>query len=94
MHWAISPLASLIPAIFSTSLASRSVVSAVKKVNDKLIEAYELMFAENNPAGVKAFLAEFGIIENITRLPVVPLSDGLHEKVRTYLQNELKLAVH
>ena len=67
---------------------------AAKKVNDRLIDAYDLMFAENNPAGVKAFLAELGVIENITRLPVTPLSEALHDKVRLYLQKVLKVAVH
>jgi 4-hydroxy-tetrahydrodipicolinate synthase len=52
------------------------------------------MFAENNPAGVKAFLSELGLIENVTRLPVVPLSEDLHNKVKVYLETELKLAVH
>lgn len=59
--------------------------AGAKKLNDPLIEAYDLMFAENNPAGVKAFMAEQGLLENHLRLPMVPLSVGLHEKVRAYL---------
>ncbi|MEJ7677909.1 MAG: dihydrodipicolinate synthase family protein [Segetibacter sp.] len=35
----------------------------------KLLEGFDLLFEENNPAGVKAFLAEMGIIENHLRLP-------------------------
>lgn len=66
---------------------------AAKKINDKLIGAYELMFAENNPAGIKAFLSELGLIKNVTRLPVVPLSEELHDKVKSYLQKELKNGV-
>lgn len=58
-----------------------------KKLNDPLIEAYNLLFAENNPAGVKAFLAEMGLIENVLRLPVVPLSDEVYKKVKAWLQN-------
>lgn len=57
-----------------------------KKLNDYLIEAYELLFAENNPAGAKAFLYEMDIMQNTVRLPVVPLSDGLHEKVKLFLK--------
>ncbi len=56
-----------------------------KMLNDQLMSAYDLMFAENNPAGVKAFLSEMGIIKNHVRLPVVPLSGELHQKVKTYL---------
>ena len=96
MEGIISVAANALPKDFSTMIryCLKGDYEAAKKVNDKLIEAYELMFAENNPAGVKAFLAELGIIENITRLPVVPLSEGLHDKVKTYLQKELKLALH
>jgi 4-hydroxy-tetrahydrodipicolinate synthase len=59
--------------------------SAAKKINDRLITGYDLLFAENNPAGVKAFLSELKVIDNYLRLPVVPLSAGLHAKVREYL---------
>lgn len=96
MEGIISVAANALPKDFSTMIryCLKGDFEAAKKVNDKLIEAYELMFAENNPSGVKAFLAELGVIENVTRLPVVPLSEALHDKVRTYLQQELKLAVH
>lgn len=57
-----------------------------KKLNDYLIKAYELLFSENNPAGAKAFLYEMDIMQNTVRLPVVPLSDGLHEQVKLFLK--------
>jgi 4-hydroxy-tetrahydrodipicolinate synthase len=96
MEGIISVAANALPKDFSTliRLCLKGEYKAAKKLNDKLIEAYELMFAENNPAGVKAFLSELSIIENVTRLPVVPLSEELHNKIRTYLQKELKLALH
>lgn len=59
--------------------------TSARVINERLIEAYDLMFAENNPAGVKAFMAEMGLLENNLRLPMVPLSDGLHQKVKRYL---------
>lgn len=55
-------------------------------LNNPLIEAYNLLFAENNPAGVKAFLYELGLIKNVLRLPVVPLSSDVHQKVKAYLK--------
>lgn len=55
------------------------------KINDQLMGAYTLMFAENNPAGAKAFLHETGMMENEMRLPVVPLSGQLHRQVKDYL---------
>ena len=56
-----------------------------KTLNDRLIAGYELMFAENNPAGVKAAMAEQGLIGNYLRLPLVPLSKGLHTKMKEYV---------
>jgi 4-hydroxy-tetrahydrodipicolinate synthase len=96
MEGIISVAANALPKDFSTMIrfCLKGDFKAAKKLNDKLIEAYELMFAENNPAGVKAFLSELGIIENVTRLPVVPLSEGLHDKVKAYFKKDLKLAVH
>jgi 4-hydroxy-tetrahydrodipicolinate synthase len=58
---------------------------AAKKINDTLVEAYNLLFTENNPAGVKAFLYELGLIENVLRLPMVPLSKGVHQQIKSYL---------
>ena len=96
MEGIISVAANALPGAFSAMIQSclEGDFGAAKKANDKLIEAYELMFAENNPAGVKAFLSDLGVIENITRLPVVPLSDELHDRVRSYLEKEIKFAVH
>ena len=59
-----------------------------KKLNDPLLEVYNLLFTENNPAGVKAFLTELGFIENVLRLPVAPLSDPIYQKVKAYLNKE------
>lgn len=87
MQGVISVAANAFPAEFSdmVRLCLKQDFAVAKPINDKLIEAYDLMFAENNPAGVKAFMAEKGWISNTVRLPVVPLSDGLHAKVKSYL---------
>lgn len=60
--------------------------AAARKIHYKLLEAYDLLFVENNPAGVKGFLYEQGLIENVLRLPVVPLSKGVQEKVKDFLK--------
>jgi len=59
--------------------------TTARVLNNKLLMAYELLFAENNPAGVKAVLSEMGIIENYLRLPLVPLSAGVHKQIQEYL---------
>ena len=87
MDGVISVAANAFPAEFSQMIQhciAQNFVAA-KCINDQLSEAYTLMFEENNPAGIKAFLTEMGIMENVLRLPLVPLSQSLHEKVKKYL---------
>lgn len=60
--------------------------AAARKLHYKMLEGFDLMFAENNPAGIKAFLHYGKIVENTFRLPIVPVSDGLYEKIETYLK--------
>lgn len=88
MQGVISVAANAFPKEFSDMV--RSSLSCdfkkAKSINDKLIKAYEIMFAENNPAGLKAFLAEMGLIKNILRLPLVPLSKKLMDGVKDYLK--------
>lgn len=51
----------------------------------KMLEGFDHMFAENNPAGIKAFMAIAGIIENNFRMPVLPVSDELYKNIQTYM---------
>jgi 4-hydroxy-tetrahydrodipicolinate synthase len=87
MDGVISVAANSFPKTFSQMVNACLANDFVKarELNDGLIDAYHLMFTENNPAGVKAFLYEMGIMENETRLPVVPLSGELHKKVKLFL---------
>lgn len=87
MEGVISVAANCLPKQFTEMirLSLKHDFTAAKKLNDQLLEAYDLLFAENNPAGVKAFLAEMGLIENYLRLPLVPLSTGLQQAVQAYL---------
>lgn len=89
MDGVISVAANAYPKQFSDMirLCLKGDFAAAKKLNDPLLEAYDLMFAENNPAGVKAFLSVMGIVQNNFRLPVVPVSSGLMEKIKGYVNN-------
>jgi 4-hydroxy-tetrahydrodipicolinate synthase len=88
MHGVISVAANAYPVEFGkmVQLCLANNFSAAKKINDSLIKAYDLMFEENNPAGVKAFLFEMGLIANELRLPLVPLSASVHEHIQHYLK--------
>lgn len=45
----------------------------------------KLLFKEGNPAGIKAVLAQKGIIQNYLRLPLVPASKELQEEIKKEL---------
>lgn len=55
------------------------------KIQLHLLECVESLFCEGNPVGVKAALALKGILRNELRLPLVPCSDGLCEKLETLI---------
>jgi len=88
MDGVISVVANCFPKDFSEliRLALSQNFYEADKLQYKLLEGIDLLFAENNPAGVKCFLAEMGMIENILRLPLVPLSALLHKKVKEFIQ--------
>jgi 4-hydroxy-tetrahydrodipicolinate synthase len=87
MDGVISVAANCFPYDFSgmVRLCLKGDYASARPLHYKCLEGNDLLFAENNPAGVKAFLFELGIIENVLRLPLVALSNGVHQKVKTYL---------
>ena len=54
-------------------------------IQNRYAEMIRLLFAEGNPVGIKAVLAQKGIIENHLRLPLVPASSELEEKIKKEL---------
>ena len=83
----ISVVANCFPKDFSEMmrLALKNEFEKAQQLHYKLLPAYDLLFVENNPAGVKAFLSELKLIENELRLPLVPLSAPFHQKVKDFL---------
>jgi 4-hydroxy-tetrahydrodipicolinate synthase len=87
MRGVISVAANCFPKEFSTMVnaALNDDYTTARGWNNKLLQGYDLLFAENNPAGVKAVLAELGIIQNHLRLPLVPLSQSIANQMKEYL---------
>jgi 4-hydroxy-tetrahydrodipicolinate synthase len=88
MDGVISVAANCFPGDFSTlirhSLAAD--FQQARPLQSKLLEGLDLLFAENNPAGVKAFLAEYKVIRNVLRLPLVPLSEPWMNQVKAFIK--------
>jgi 4-hydroxy-tetrahydrodipicolinate synthase len=87
MDGVISVAANCVPKEFSEMVraALEGNLVAARLIQYQLLECFDLLFAENNPAGLKAFLTDLGIIRNNLRLPLVPLSEALHKRVKNYL---------
>lgn len=80
----ISVIAQAYPKEFSTmvQLALDRKVDEAYHIHNKMVEITRLIFAEGNPCGIKTILAEMGIIKNYLRLPLIPASSGLQEKIK------------
>jgi len=72
-----------------TYLVNAALVNKFDKARDihyKLLEGIRLLFAEGNPAGVKAVLHNMDICENNLRLPLVPVSASLSVKIQDFIK--------
>lgn len=61
-----------------------------RTLHERLLPLMNGNFLESNPIPVKAALAMMGMIEEVYRLPLVPISEKNREKLKTMLR-ELKL---
>ena len=55
-------------------------------LQNRYAEMIRLLFAEGNPVGIKAVLAQKGLIANSLRLPLVPASKELENQIAAILQ--------
>jgi 4-hydroxy-tetrahydrodipicolinate synthase len=83
----ISVAANSFPKDFSDMIRSclKNDFEKAQKLHYKLLPGYDLLFIENNPAGVKAFMSELNLVENVLRLPLVPLNSVNQQKVKDFL---------
>lgn len=54
---------------------------AASQLDHNLRELYRLLFADGNPAGIKALLHLMGYIDNVLRLPLMPMRMSLIDKM-------------
>jgi 4-hydroxy-tetrahydrodipicolinate synthase len=66
-----------------------------RKLNRQLTPVFKALFIESNPIPVKAALAMIGMIEEVYRLPLVPMSPGNRDRLEQVLTESgvLKRAV-
>ncbi len=59
---------------------------AARSLQYRLFDIINMLFAEGNPGGVKCALKELGICEEHMRLPLVPVSDALRQKLTEHVK--------
>ncbi|MDX1543210.1 MAG: 4-hydroxy-tetrahydrodipicolinate synthase [Christiangramia sp.] len=60
-------------------------VKEAYELHYRIAPSIELIFAEGNPAGIKALLAKKGMIKNVLRLPLVEATDALQSRINAFV---------
>lgn len=84
----ISVVGQAFPKIF-TEMVRQSLKGDFEKARElhyKLNDITDMLFAEGNPGGVKYALETLGVCESHLRLPLVGISDGLRNKMKSAIE--------
>lgn len=84
----ISVAANAFPSKFAhvIGLARQGMFDRAEEAYAPMREAVRALFEQGNPTGVKAALAVMGRIENVLRLPLVPATEQLMEKLEKLIK--------
>ncbi len=85
----ISVIGQGLPKDFSemVRLGLQGKASEAYKLHYKIAPLIDLIFAEGNPAGIKAVLLKKGMISNNLRLPLVEASEILQDRINSFMDN-------
>ena len=88
----ISVIGNALPKQFSKMirLQMRGEYDPARKIHHSFTDLFSLLFVDGNPAGVKAMLSEMGFIQNVLRLPLVPMRIKNMQRMAEILK-ELKI---
>ena len=88
----ISVIGNALPKEFSKMirLQMKGEYDPARIIHHRFIDLFSLLFVDGNPAGVKAMLHEMGFIENVLRLPLVPMRIKNMQRMAEILK-ELKI---
>ena len=87
-HGVISTISNEVPQEFSAMVhaALDGRLGDARILHYRLLELMEMNFIESNPIPVKSAMAMMGLLEEVYRLPMVPIDPGNKEKLRAVLQ--------
>lgn len=89
----ISVIGNAAPNVWSrlTHLALDGKVMEAKEMYAGLDALEKMLFAEGNPAGIKALIGVMGLCEGVLRLPLVGVSEGLRERMLEFVDTHPNL---
>ena len=89
----ISVIGNAAPNVWSrlTHLALDGKVVEAKEMYAGLDALEKMLFAEGNPAGIKALMGVMGLCEGVLRLPLVGVSEGLRERMLEFVDTHPNL---
>ncbi len=84
----ISVAANVVPAELAKmcTLALEGNYAQAREIHYRLMPLFKALFYETNPMPVKAALARMGMIKNVLRLPLVPMSEPQFKRLEQVLQ--------
>ena len=85
----ISVIGQAFPQAFSNMirLALKGQAKESYSIHYKLMDIIDYIFQENNPAGIKAVFQALNLCQDTVRLPLVPASSQLKEKIKTFVKH-------
>ena len=85
----ISVIGQAFPEAFSEMirLGLKGDAKAAYKLHYKLMDVIGYIFEENNPAGIKSVFEALNLCQDTVRLPLVPASKQLKQKIETFVNN-------
>ena len=90
----ISVVANALPEKFTSmvKVALQGDFSSAKKIHNELLPITKMFFEEGNPGGVKVALENRGIMSQDLRLPLVPVSTNLANRINNEMKSLLTFA--
>lgn len=85
----ISVLSNYAPKMFTQCInfALNGQYKEAMKIHYELFEFMKVNFIESNPIPVKAFMSELGLIQNVLRMPLLPISDKNKKLIQELVKN-------
>ncbi|MDX1939388.1 MAG: 4-hydroxy-tetrahydrodipicolinate synthase [Saprospiraceae bacterium] len=83
----ISVIANVLPALFSDMVraALNDDYDTARRLNLELLDVHPWLYADGNPAGIKAAMSIMGLCNNELRIPLTPVSDKIYQGLKLEL---------